>query len=1160
MTKTVTKLTDKYVQMGGRVYLNANQALVRLPLDQARRDRAAGLVTTGYISGYRGSPLGVYDAALTAAQELLDEHDIRFVPGLNEELAATAIRGTQELAWFGKSKFQGVFGLWYGKGVGVDRACESLKLGNLEGAAAKGGFLAVAGDDPGGKSSANASQSEHTLIAGYLPVLYPSNIREIIEYGLFGWAMSRYSGAYVGMKCTTDMLDLSASVQLPDIHHPFHNPADISLPAEGLNLRRNQTPLVQEDWMVNKRLPAAQAFVRANGLDKVILDSPRRTIGIVAAGKVYLDLRQGLSDLGLSEDKCQELGIRLYKPGMIWPLERQGALAFAQGSRVILVIEEKRPILEDQLARYLYSCAADQRPAIAGKTDLLGAPLLAQTGELNPALVRKALVRILDQARISDPEVSRRSAALDDLEGRALTLGGTSFRPAFFCSGCPHNTSTKIPDGSAAISAVGCHGLAAYVMPERNTMQPMPMGGDGMPWVSVGPLVEMPHIFQNMGDGTYAHSGILAIRQAVAVNANMTFKILYNDAVAMTGGQPVDASLTPLGVVNQLVAEGVTPVLLVSDDPDQYRGVTLPANVTVNHRDEMDRLQREIREVKGVSAILYEQTCATENRRRRKRGVAVDPDRRVFINPQVCEGCGDCSVQSNCVSILPLETEFGRKRMIDQSTCNKDYSCIKGFCPSFVTVEGASIARRTSADGGELDRLFETLPRPSLAPIGADGYNVLIAGIGGTGVLTLGALMGMAAHLEAKGCSILDVTGLAQKGGAVTSHIRVAAEAKELNTSRLAFGMADLILAADMIVGSGGDVLKTVKPGKTVAIVNRDVTPTGEFQTNHKLDLGEAKLELAISDALGGGTLLPVHGSRLATELTGDSIGTNVLMLGYAAQMGLLPVSIESLDEAIRLNGAFVTGNLRTLKLGRLAAHNPEAIANLLGNDDNVARLDTVEDVIASRVRMLTSYQNAEYARSYEAFVRDIARQLDAQNLEGSELFTREVALTLARLMSYKDEYEVARLHSDPEFWERLHAQFSGNFKVSFHLAPPMLPGKDAIGRPKKRTVGPWIRPVFSILKRGKVLRGTAFDPFGYSRERRTERRLIGEYRSLVWDIVARVTQANLDTSIELAGAAYEIRGFGPVKDASLAEYRERKAGLLKVLERKSMPEARVNA
>jgi len=1149
MTKTAITLDDKYLQPSGRISLSSNQALVRLPLDQARRDRVAGLKTAGYISGYRGSPLGVYDSALWAAQKLLDEHAIRFVPGLNEELAVSAIRGTQELDWFGKSQFEGVFGLWYGKGIGVDRACESLKLGNLEGAAAKGGFLALAGDDHGGKSSDSAHQSEQTLMAAFLPILYPATIGEILEFGLFGWAMSRYSGCYVALKCVTDTLDLTATIELPDIHRVYASPADILLPASGLNLRPNQPPLIEEDMVVNRRLPAATAFARSNGIDRTVIDGERRTLGIVSAGKAYLDTRQALVDLGLDEAECRRLGVRLYKPGLIWPMDKERLVEFARGCAAVLVVEEKRPVMEDQVARHLYSVRADQRADIAGKQDLKGAPLLPAAGELTAAHVRRAILVVCEQIGIADAHLQAQAAALRQLETRATKLGAGQIRPAYFCSGCPHNTSTNIPDGSLALGGIGCHGLVAVVM-DRNTLQFMPMGHEGSNWVSVGPLVDRPHVFANMGDGTYSHSGILAIRAAVASQANMTYKVLYNDAVAMTGGQPVELKMTPIDVVKQLLSEGVKPVRLVSDQPDQYPQASLPANVSVHHRDQLDEVQRELRESKGVSGIVYEQTCAAEKRRRRKRGLLEDPDRRVFINPEVCEGCGDCSVQSNCISVLPLETEFGRKRKIDQSTCNKDYSCVKGFCPSFVTVTGAKIAARTSGNLERFDQHTARLPQPAVHALDGAGYNILVAGIGGTGVLTIGALIGMAAHLDRKACTVLDLTGMAQKGGSVTSHIRLGLDPQRIYTSRLSEGMTDVLIACDMIVGSGAAVLKTVRPGRTAAIVNTDVAPTGEFQTHKNMHFGGQTMHTAIAEAIDGGPLFDVPASELATELMGDSIGTNILMLGYAAQKGLLPLSVASLEQAIRLNGTFVEGNLRTFALGRLAAHSPEILARELRGTSEVP-LASVEDVLASRSRRLAAYQDARYAEEYRAFVHDIGRRVEARQLKGPEAegFVRQVALTLARLMAYKDEYEVARLYTDPAFMKQVRTQFSGNFKLTFHLAPPKLPGRDDSGRPKKRAFGAWTMQLFKILASLKGLRGTAFDPFGYTAERRMERRLIEDYRMLIERIAPQLNPSNLKAAEELAAAAAQVAGYGPVKDASLAEYESKLPSLLQAFE-----------
>ena len=1142
-TKSATTLDDKYLQSGGRVFISSNQALVRLPLDQARRDRSAGLKTAGYISGYRGSPLGVFDSALWGAQKLIDEHDVRFVPGLNEELAVSAIRGTQQLKWYGKSGYDGVFGLWYGKGIGVDRACESLKLGNLEGTAAHGGFLAIAGDDHGGKSSDSAHQSEHTLIAAMLPMLYPSTIGEIIEFGLFGWQMSRYSGCYVALKCITDTLDLSGEIELPDPYRFYAPPSDIVLPAHGLNLRQNQPPLVEENELVNHRLPAATAFARANGIDRVIFDGERRSLAIVSAGKAYLDVRQALSDLGLDEARCEQLGIRLYKPGLIWPMDPVRLREFAQGSTTLLVIEEKRPVMEDQIARFLYGVAADRRPSLAGKQDLHGAALLSASGELTVPQVRRAIVMLLEQIGIRDEPLLSRLDSYRALETQALTLGSGTVRPAYFCSGCPHNTSTKIPDGSLALGGIGCHGLVAVVM-DRNTMQFVPMGHEGSPWVGVNRFLdETQHVFQNMGDGTYSHSGVLAIRAAVAAKTNITYKVLYNDAVAMTGGQPVEQQITPIDMVKQLLSEGARPVKLLSDDPSQYEGLTLPPNSSLHHRDELDVIQRELRETKGVSAIVYEQTCATEKRRRRKRGTMKEPDERVFINPDVCEGCGDCSVQSNCISVLPLETEFGRKRKIDQSTCNKDYSCVKGFCPSFVTVTGAKIAVRAAGNRERLQQLIDALPQPAVAALDERGCNILVGGIGGTGVLTIGALLGMAAHIDGLGCSVLDMTGMAQKGGAVTSHIRIGPDPKGIYSSRLSEGMTDVLIACDMIVGSGAPVLKTLRPGHTRAILNTDIAPTGDFQSNKNLDLGESRMRAAVVAALGEAPLFELPGSRLATELTGDSIGTNVLMLGFAAQRGLLPVSIASIEQAIRLNGSFVEGNLRTFALGRVAAHDPEGLQREIGLKAEPVALKSVDDVLASRTRLLTAYQDEAYARRYREFIDELRKRLGS--LSGSETFVREVALTLGRLMAYKDEYEVARLYTQSEFMQRMRAQFSGDFKISFNLAPPMLPGRDISGRPKKRRFGPWMVRAFTLLAKFKGLRGTPFDPFGYFPERRMERRLIEDYRELIDGIAGRIDDAKLPAAIAIAKAASEIAGYGPVKDAAVERYEARLPELL---------------
>ena len=1136
MTKTVVTLDDKYTQDQGQVFLSSLQALVRLPLDQVRRDRAAGIETAGYITGYRGSPITTLDAQLWAASKILDEHRIRFEPGLNEELAATSLRGTQQFEWFGKSPYKGVFALWYAKGVGVDRACEALKLANFEGTSAYGGVLVVAGDDHAAKSSASAHQSEHTLIAGFIPVLYPATTDEILEFGLLGWEMSRYSGLYVGMKTITDTLDLTSTVQLPSPNLAAVRP---ELPKGGsLNLVEGMTPLQQEAAVVNQRLPAAQAFARANGIDRIPLDADRREITIVTAGKAYLDVRQALQDLGFDEVRRRAAGIRVVKIGLVWPLEPEFAREACAGSREVLVVEEKRPVLEDQLARVFYTLAEGKRPAIVGKRDPEGRELLPANGVLDPGKVRHALVRRLEAHGLLDAETKARAEAFLKAEDEVSRLQLIASRPAFFCSGCPHNTSTVIPEGSMAMGATGCHGLAAY-MPDRPTMITVGMGSEGMPWVGANTFVETPHMFQNMGDGTYTHSGLLSIRASVASKTNVTFKILYNDAVAMTGGQPAEGGLTADMMVRELVVEGVKPVVLLSEEPERFAGADLPASVRVLHRDHLDEIQRELRETPGVTAIVYDQTCANEKRRRRKRGTAADPDMRLYINPAVCEGCGDCSKQSNCMSITPLETEFGRKRLIDQSSCNKDYSCVKGYCPSFVSVRGGQIAKR-SMDADLLAKMMAELPTPAPAALGADGYSLMVTGIGGTGVLTVGAVLGMAAHMEGKTAKVLDMTGMAQKGGAVTSHIKIGSDVDQIPSARLGVGQADLLVACDLIVASSPEVL-SVTCADTKVVANDEIAPTGEFQSNNAVDLSKPRFLNAIKKTVDAANIATVPANTLSTRLVGDSIFTNIMMVGFAAQKGYLPVQIASIEAAVRLNGVAVKANLQAFALGRLAAQSPDALIALTGAPSTAPAVPTtLAEMLASRSRRLTDYQDAGYAEQYRAFMRDLEQRVRGRGVRTPDPFLLEVANQLARLMAYKDEYEVARLYSTPEFRQGLADQFAGDFKISLNLGTPLLAlfRKDAkTGRPKKVELGAWILPLFGLLQRFKRLRGTPLDLFGYTAERRMERRLIGEYRELILKVADRLTDANLPVATKIAGAASAIAGYGPVKDAGVETY-----------------------
>jgi indolepyruvate ferredoxin oxidoreductase len=1150
VTKTVVTLNDKYTQAGGQVMLSALQGVVRLLLDQSRRDKAAGLKTAGYVTGYRGSPITTLDAQLWASEALLTEHDIRFEPGLNEELAATSVRGTQQLGWYGKPRVDGVFALWYAKGVGVERAGEAIKAANFEGTHKHGGALLLCGDDHAAKSSLTAHQSEHVLVTAMAPMLYPATTDEILTMGQLGWALSRASGLYVGIKAITDTLDLTTTVTLPGHEFAIRMPEISGSPP---NLRQNMSALQQEEAVIEHRLPIVPLFAALNRLDRVSHPAPSPRLTVVSAGKAWLDVCQALADLGLDAGKCRDMGLQVVKLGLVWPIDPAFAREACGGSAEVLVVEEKRAFVEDQLARLFYGRA--QAPALSGKTDPDGAKLLSEIGVLDPAAVRKALVRRLSALGMLTPELAARDAALRELEEGASSLQRTSVRAAYFCSGCPHNTSTLVPEGSNAMGATGCHGLAHF-MPERRTMQTVSMGQEGMPWVGAQSFVDTAHMFQNLGDGTYTHSGLLTIRASVAAKSNVTFKILYNDAVAMTGGQPAEGALTPEQIVHELVAEGVHPVVLVSEDPARFSASKLPPGLRVLHRDELDTIQRELRDLKGTSAIVYEQTCANEKRRRRKKGNYADPHKRLFINTAVCEGCGDCSVQSNCLSVTPVETEFGRKRAIDQSTCNKDYSCIKGFCPSFVEVSGGTLAKR-SFDDTALARLLIDLPEPVVRDVSQAPLALLVTGIGGTGVLTVGAILAMAAHLEGKAAKVLDQTGMAQKGGAVTSHIRIGASTDAIPSARLGVGQADLLIACDLIVGSAPDVLALARPD-TQVLANEDVVPTGEFQTNRTLDLSSARFLAAVGKRVARENVATLRAGALATRLLGDSIFTNLMMVGFAAQKGLLPVSLVSIEQAIKLNGVAARANLNALALGRLAAHSAADLFDLADTPaQEQAQPRTLAEVTESRGKLLAAYQDDRYAADYRAFLGETAGTLEARGIGNAEAFLTEVARGLGKLMAYKDEYEVARLYSDPAFARALSDQFGGDPKLKVHLGSPLISWrKDAkTGRPKKVAVPGWlVLPGFRLLAKLKGLRGGALDPFGWQADRRLERALIGEYRDLIREVAAKVTPETLHAAIEIAAAAELVAGYGPVKEAGAQAYRARIAELLPQLDAATEP------
>jgi indolepyruvate ferredoxin oxidoreductase len=1153
LAKSSVALDDKYTQDTGEVYISSIQALVRLPIMQRQRDVAAGLNTAGFITGYRGSPIGTYDFSLWAAKAHLERHHIRFLPAVNEELAAAAIKGTQWLDRYPKKTYDGVFSLWYGKHLGVERACEALKIGNFDGSAKHGGVLVVGADDIGGKSSITSAESDHVFIAGMLPVLAPADTQEYLDFGLYGFALSRYSGLWVGFKAVTDTIELTRTVDVDPARVRIVLPTDVEMPPGGLNSRAGDFfPLPMERRVVDFKLPAARAFARANGLDRIVLDGERRTLGIVTSGKAYLDVREALHELGIDAARARELGVRLYKVGMVWPLDTVSARAFGRGHRELLCIEEKRPVIEEQLTHAFYHESADTRPRITGKTDERGNTLKPAHGELSTSLAVDIIARRLEALGVADGALTERIAAIRRRRAGTVQLPTTNLiRTAYFCSGCPHNTSTRTIEGSLAFTGVGCYGLVPMLMPDRKTEWAAQMGAEGSLWVGLHYFMDVPHAFQNLGDGTYFHSGILAVRQAVASKANITYKILYNDAVAMTGGQPIDGQLSVEDVANQLYWEGVRPVVIVTDEPWKYAAnVRWPAGTTVRHRKELALVQEELQQVKGTSALIYDQTCAAEKRRRRKRGTFPNPQKRVFINQEVCEGCGDCNKKSNCVSVQPLDTEFGRKRKIDQSNCNKDYSCLEGFCPSFVTVYGGAPRKGEAArKPEELSALFAGLPAPVTPPLD-EVYNVLITGIGGTGVLTVGAIIGMAAHLDGKACSVMDITGMAQKGGAVVTHLRVASAREQLFATRLWQQSADLVVGCDLVVTASQGTLDLVRAERARILVNSDVVPTAQFQSNQALDLSQDKLLGILRQCVSAERLTAVPATSAAVRLIGDSIATNVFMLGFALQQGCLPIAPAAIEQAIRLNGVAIEQNLHALNWGRLAAHDPRRFATLIeqaagGEPAEEPLSQTPEETIARRVRHLTAYQDAAYARTYTQFVERV-RQAEGACVPGSTAVTRAVALSLAKLMSYKDEYEVARLYSNGDFLRRLRREFQGDYRLNFHLSPPIFNPRDKVtGLPRKVSFGPWMLRAFGLLARLKGLRGTPFDPFGRNAERRTERQLIGEYRSTIEGVLPVLNRENAELVARIAALPDMIRGYGHVKDENLRKYREELAKLL---------------
>jgi indolepyruvate ferredoxin oxidoreductase len=1082
----------------------------------------------------------------------LAEKHVVFQPGVNEELAATALWGTQQLGFApqGSNKYDGVFGIWYGKGPGVDRCSDVFKHANMAGTTPLGGVIAVAGDDHVAKSSTAAHQSDHIFKACGLPVFFPTDVQDILDLGLHAFAMSRYAGVWTGMKTIQEIVESSMSTQVDPDRVSIVIPTDFEMPKGGVHIRWPDAALDQEQRLFDFKWYAALAYVRANRLNRNVIEGKHDRFGLIANGKAYNDLRQALVDLGLDTETCQRLGIRVHKVAVVWPLEAQITREFATGLKEILVIEEKRQVIEYQLKEELYNWRSDVRPTVLGKfddTDEGGEwsmpnptanTLLRANSDLSPALIAKAVAARVKKLGVDSDTLARMESRLAVLAAKERSLQVIDLkadRTPWFCSGCPHNTSTKVPEGSRAMAGIGCHYMALWM--DRATTGFTQMGGEGVPWVGQQPFVNDAHIFANLGDGTYFHSGLLAIRQSIAAGVNITYKVLYNDAVAMTGGQQIGErpeGHSVIQIAHSLTAEGVTKLIVVTDEPEKYSSAKLPANVEVKHRDLLDDIQKEFREIKGTTAIIYDQTCATEKRRRRKRGTLVDPAKRVLINELVCEGCGDCGVQSNCMSVEPLETEFGRKRTINQSTCNKDFSCVKGFCPSFVTVEGD--LKKKSKTGKANPFELGALPETNIAQIPNNtAWGIVVAGVGGTGVITIGQLLGMAAHIEGKGIVTQDAAGLAQKGGNTWSHVLLANSQADIATTRVAMASADLILGCDPMVAASKETLARMQAGRTHVALNAHGSPTASFVLNGNWQNPSERCAAAIVEAVGVEGVSAFNADAVASKLMGDTIYTNPMMLGFAWQKGWIPLEKASLIRAMELNAVAIDNNKAAFEWGRRAAHDWASVEKLLSPAQTIEfkKRDTPQDMLSKRVEFLTQYQNAAYAQEYKAFVEKVSAVGNAQ-------LTEAVTKYLFKLMAYKDEYEVARLHTDAAFHDKVKNMFEGEVKLSYHLAPPLLAKKNSKGELQKQPYGAWMLTAFKLLAKMKGLRGTAFDIFGKTEERKMERALIGEYRASIEKLLPSLNATNAAAAVEIARIPEQIKGFGHVKERNVIAARAR--------------------
>lgn len=1113
MSRQDVKLSDRTDLSKSPVLLNGTQAMVRLMLMQKARDRAEGRNTAGYVTGYRGSPLGAVDLTMARAEKDLKAADVLFQPGLNEDLAATAVWGSQQAELRGEGRFDGVFALWYGKGPGVDRTGDVMRHANMAGTSPWGGVLMAMGDDHTGESSTTLHQSDWAMVDAYIPVLSPAGVQEILDYGLYGWALSRFAGVWVGLKTMKDTVEATAVVDGRPDRMQFVRP-EFRMPEGGLNIRLVDTPVAQEARMIDHKRFAAEAFSHANGMDRRIWGRPGAKIGFVSAGKSWLDLVHALSLLGVGEAEAERLGITTYKVGQVWPMDFRGFRDWAEGLDLIVCVEEKRKLIEVQAKEAIFNDRRGRR--IYGWQNDRGEELFPTRYALDPIGIAEKIGNILIEEGRGTDRVKAGLAQLAEAR-RADNAQDLAARLPYFCSGCPHNSSTRLPVGSRAYAGIGCHYMVQWM--DRDTVGFTQMGGEGANWIGEAPFSKRPHVFQNLGDGTYNHSGVQAIRAALAAGTTITYKILFNDAVAMTGGQTNEGGLSADRIVREIQAMGVKRIAVVHDAKEEVDLSRFPPGIEIHERAEMMAVQRDFATVEGVSAIVYIQTCAAEKRRRRKRGTFPDIDKRVFINTEVCEGCGDCGVQSNCVSIVPVETELGRKRAIDQSSCNKDFSCLEGFCPSFVTLEGAKPKKAATA---EIE--LPDLPEPDLPAIRGT-YNLLVTGVGGTGVVTVGAILSMAAHLDGRGAAMMEMAGLAQKGGAVQIHCRIAEKPSDISAIRVAVGEADGVIGGDLVVTAGAKTLGLMSQGRTGAVVNSHDIVTGEFTRNTDFRVPSDRLQVSLQARLQDRVAF-LDATELARILMGDSIYSNMMVFGAAWQRGLIPLSAEAIQRAIELNGAAVAQNARAFALGRWAVLHPAEADRIL-----LPEPPAPVDPVAYRAERLVGYQSRRLARRFRTLVDSAPPEI-----------REDVARGYYQLLAYKDEYEVARLHLDT--MARAKAEFDGDFRPTFHLAPPFLNGKGE-ERPRKRAFGRWMLPAFRLLAALKPLRGTALDPFARNPERQLERRLIAEFEADMAEILPQLRRETMELGRELARLPLSIRGYGPVKEANAATAAHRREALL---------------